>query len=634
METHPSPTPNPLNLPLKPSHGEATPLLIGVGWAALVVAGPLILLILKLFPAIDQPLLHNPRVHVIFSGGATFIGVLLALIVLQIARRVRDGRVFLVGMGFLSIASIFFIHSISTPNVLMSGRSAATSVSAILSLTLGGLFFALSGLDLSASLSRRLMDRSHIVLLLYGVFWLAYSVVFLVVAPTLEDGQYDAAAASAAVDHAAHLASSGVVAQTAALAPLGLARMAALAGGLGCYAFAVVRHRTLYRRAVSQTALAVICGIALFGEALLTQQMSQLYSLSFWLYHIEEFLGFGAISYAVISAYRHGQSGETILENLFLAGTRTRLQDEYAEAVDGLVATLSRGEQPTPGLMRALRGRFGLSESQVRVLEQAAMAVARERQQRQELEHLNAALRKLERDKDQLIQMVVHDLKNPLTALIGFLDILRMDSLNDMQRQLLENALRSSKNLSGLISDLLDVGRIEEGHLELSLVPFSLRDMFVDCAAEMSAWMVQDNKTLRIDAPGDLPVLHADARLMRRVLLNLLSNAIKHTPAGTQIILRAYVDPGHAEPTTDDDPGTFVIEVEDDGPGIPPEHLGLIFEKFGRVEGERVARQDSTGLGLTFCRLAIEAHGGLIGVTSVLDQGATFRITLPQPCRP
>jgi signal transduction histidine kinase len=348
------------------------------------------------------------------------------------------------------------------------------------------------------------------------------------------------------------------------------------------------------------------------------------------------------ISYAVFSARRHGQSGETMLENLILTSTRARLQDEYAASVDGLVETLSRGEQPAPALSQALRARFGLTESQLGVLEQAARAVARERQQRQELEHLNATLHQLERDKDELIQMVVHDLKNPLTALVGFLEILLLDSLSDMQRQLLENALRSSRNLSGLISDLLDVGRLEEGHLELALNALAPRELLVDCAAEMSAWMIQDNKTIRIDVTGAQPLLHADPRLLRRVLLNLLSNAIKHTPSGTQITLRAYAAERGADSTNDfatqadlsalaqtADAGAFLIEVQDDGPGIPPEHLGRIFEKFGRVNGERVSRQDSTGLGLTFCRLAVEAHGGVINVISTLGQGTTFRIVLP-----
>jgi signal transduction histidine kinase len=280
-----------------------------------------------------------------------------------------------------------------------------------------------------------------------------------------------------------------------------------------------------------------------------------------------------------------------------------------------------------------MQRRFGLSETQVSVVERAALAVAHERRQRQELERLNTALRQLEQDKEQLMQMVVHDLKNPLTALIGFLEILRMDHLTTEQTLLLEGALRSGKNLSGLISDLLDVSQAEEGQLELDRVGFAPRELLTDCAAEMSAWLAQDGKTIHIEAPSDLPTLNADVRLIRRVILNLLSNAIKHTPPGTHITMRACTEWGslisERASSIAETQNVIVFEIADTGPGIPREHLEYIFQKFGRVTGERNSRQESTGLGLTFCRLAVEAHSGAISVSSIVGQGATFRIRLP-----
>jgi signal transduction histidine kinase len=343
------------------------------------------------------------------------------------------------------------------------------------------------------------------------------------------------------------------------------------------------------------------------------------------LWHTLELAGFGVIAYAVLGAYRRGQTGESLLESLFLSGTRARLQADYAKAMDALVETLSRGEKPIPELRRALRERFGMVEGQMQALEHAAAAVAQERQQRRELERLNAALHQLEQDKSQLMQMVVHDLKNPLTALVGFLELLRLDRLSEEQCLLVESALRSGKNLSGLISDLLDVGRIEEGHMELERTLLPPRDLLEDCASEMRGWIIQDDKQILIETPDDLPLLQADLRLMHRVILNLISNAIKHTPAGTSIILRAYQATTHEQ----EPKGQLVIEVADDGPGIPPEYLDRIFDKYGRVNGDHHPRQDSTGLGLTFCRLAIEAHEGSIGVSSVLGQGTTFHLRLP-----
>jgi two-component system OmpR family sensor kinase len=616
----------PLNPPMGSPQAAADPHPRWYGWLVLLAVGPLLLLILKLFPALDQPMLHNALVHVLVVGGASMLGMGLALFLLEIAYRMQDGRVYLVGMGFLSIASIFFIHAISTPNVLMAGRGLATTWSSLLSLVLGGVFFALSGLEISARLNRGITRYARAGLLLYLIFWLAYSLVFLIlIAPAPAAAQSSGGAAivtpmAAHVEHAYQLSSDDV-------------RTALVIVGLLCYVLAAGRHFRFYRRSPSTSGLAILCSIVIFGEALLTQQLSQVYSTTFWLYHLEEFIGFGMLSYAGIIAYQRGQARVGLLESLFLVPTRARIQVTNTQAMDALVEMLSRGEQPTPAQLQELQRQAGLSESQVRVLEQAALAVAQERRQRQELERLNTALRQLEQDKDQLMQMVVHDLKNPLTALIGFLEILRMDQLTHEQMLLLDGALRSGKNLSGLISDLLDVGRIAEGQLDLDRSFFPLRDLLTDCAAELSAWLAQDGKTIRIETPSELPLLYADLRLIRRVLLNLLSNAIKHTPPGTHITMRAY---SHSPSTSGVAAATqgaapeLAIEVEDTGPGIPPEFLERIFEKFGRVNnGETHSRQDSTGLGLTFCRLAVEAHGGTIDLSSIVDQGTTFRITLP-----
>jgi signal transduction histidine kinase len=621
---------------------------------ALLTAGPLALLLLKWNPALDQKILHDPLTHVVITLVASLLGVVLALLVLHVARRAQDGRVFLIGMGFLSAASIFITHSISTPNVLMTGRGLATSLSGLISLTLGGVFFALSGLPLTPSRNQWLMRHVRLLLLGFLVFWLVYNWVFLLVIPNIVAQQASGPAVQAVNTPAAH--SQDHQAQNNAEAPapggeagqanqqsqpnaaapavstLDLVRGALVILGSGCYIIAVGRHFIFYRRSPSQAGLGLIYGMAFFGEALLTQYFAQLYAFSFWLYHIQEFTGFAVISYTVLGAYRRGLSDEPLMESLLLPGTRARLQAGYAQAMDALVESLSRGQQPTPALRDALRARFGLAESQVRVLEEAATAVAQERRQRQELEQLNQSLRQLETHKDQLTQMIVHDLKNPLTALIGFLEILRLDRLTADQRGLLDNALRSGRNLSDLIGDLLDIGRIEEGRLELARIQITPCNLLVECAGEMRGWLAQEGKTISVEAADDLPPLNADYRLMRRVILNLLSNAIKHTPAGTHISLRAaqhLLLPAAGADQAGAAVSQIVLVVEDNGPGIPPVYLERIFEKFGRFSAEQPALQSSTGLGLTLCRLVVEAHGGTIGVTSEVGQGTAFRVTMP-----
>lgn len=616
-------------------------------WLALLAAGPVALLILTWNSALDQAILHDPLAHILITLIASLLGVILALLVLHVARRAQDGRVFLIGMGFLSAAGIFITHSISTPDVLMSGRGLATGISSVISLVLSSFFFALSGLKIQPALNQWVMRHTRVWMLGFLAFWLIYNWVFLITIPTLSAAQ-TANPPMPAVNDAPAAQSTGhdryeepevtqheqiqSGAATSSISSLDLLRGALVIAGLGCYVFAIGRHYTFYRHSPSQAGLGLICGMALFGEALLSQYFSQVYAFSFWLYHIQEFTGFAVISYTVLVAYRRGLTDETLLESLLLPGTRAQLQVGYATAMEELVESLSRGQQPTPALRDALRARFGLAESQVRVLEGAATAVTQERRQRQELEQLNQSLRQLEAHKDQLTQMIVHDLKNPLTALLGFLDLLRLDHLTVDQSELLQNAMRSGRNLSDLINDLLDIRRIEEGRLELEHVQLAPQDLLTECATEMRGWLVQECKTITVEVPADLPQLSADYRLMRRVILNLLSNAIKHTPAGTHICLRAA--PHLLLPAPGTDPAASVIsqiliEVEDNGPGIPPAYLERIFEKFGRFSTEHPALQSSTGLGLTLCRLVIEAHGGTIGVTSALGQRTTFRVTMP-----
>jgi two-component system, OmpR family, sensor kinase len=584
---------------------------------ALAVSGPLALIALASFPSLNQVVLASPTAHLAITGAAALLGIVLALLVIRTSSQAQDARVFLIGLGLLSIAGLFSVHSLSTPDVLIQGRGVITGWSAQLSLLVGGVILAVSGVELGPALGAMVMRRAHLILLLFTLLWIGVALALLEpwrpASEPVTPGatSYEPGGASEEHSHTPSAAAPGTGDGRTALALLGVT----------CYAAAAWRHYQLYRHAPSPTGRSIVAGIVLFGLALISQwQSRQVYTLSFWLYHLQEFAGFGVISYAVLTGYRRGQSGAGLLESLFLGGTRARLQSGYAAALQDLIDTLARGEQPEAAQRRDLQARLGLSESQIRVFEQAAGAVAQERRQRQELEQLNQRLLQLQHDKEQMTQMVIHDLKNPLTALIGFLEIMQIGQgqLDENQRELLDSALRSGRSLAGLIGDLLDAARLEEGKLELDYSVVEAEELLRDCAGQMGAWLIQEEKTIRIDAREGASSLIADRRLLRRVLLNLISNAIKHTPARTTITLRTR---GGGE--------QLVIEVEDDGDGIAPEHLERIFERFALVGGAGDGRQHNTGLGLSFCRLAVEAHGGTIAVESQLGKGALFRITLP-----
>jgi signal transduction histidine kinase len=222
-----------------------------------------------------------------------------------------------------------------------------------------------------------------------------------------------------------------------------------------------------------------------------------------------------------------------------------------------------------------------------------------------------------EQAREQLTQMVAHDLKNPLTAIRGYLTLLQMGALTNEQQDLVAGADRSSRVLLQLVNDMLDVARLEEGRLDLKRSLVAPRALLQSCVDDLRPWIEQDQKTVMVDVPDNAAQLNIDEALMRRVIINLVSNALKHTPRNTTIHLRLAITSNSA-----------AIQVIDNGPGIPAEQLPRLFTRFGAV-GQEGMHQSNTGLGLAFCRLAVDAHGGSIAVDSVLGCGSTFTVLLP-----
>ncbi|HEX5689293.1 MAG TPA: ATP-binding protein, partial [Roseiflexaceae bacterium] len=221
------------------------------------------------------------------------------------------------------------------------------------------------------------------------------------------------------------------------------------------------------------------------------------------------------------------------------------------------------------------------------------------------------------RSREQLTQMIIHDLKTPLTAVVGFLDMLKRSQLSDGQHALVHGASRSATRMDMLVATILDTARLAEGRMTLRREPTDIAELAKGCVEDLRVWAEQDMHHLVVDLPEDLPALALDAGVLQRVILNLLSNAIKHTPIETRIALGARNDDAELR-----------LWVSDNGPGIPLEQQRRLFERFC-VADSQPNRQNSTGLGLTFCKLAIEAHGGTITLESDATHGTTFTIVLP-----
>jgi len=228
--------------------------------------------------------------------------------------------------------------------------------------------------------------------------------------------------------------------------------------------------------------------------------------------------------------------------------------------------------------------------------------------------------RSLEQMREDMRHTMVHDLRNPLAGIATALDVLvdEPETLQPEQLHLLQIARRNSQRMINLVNDILDVSRLESGQMPLNLQTWSLSDLIAD-ALQVQQVLAQDKDiTLENHVPPDLPLIRADESLIRRVVQNLVGNAVKFTPLGGRVTLTAELTTMiSAQPI-------MLVSVHDTGPGIPPEIQPQLFHKF--VTGSQKGR--GSGLGLAFCKLAVEAHGQQIWVDSLSGHGTVFTFTV------
>jgi signal transduction histidine kinase len=216
--------------------------------------------------------------------------------------------------------------------------------------------------------------------------------------------------------------------------------------------------------------------------------------------------------------------------------------------------------------------------------------------------------------------MIVHDLRTPVGVILAFLDIIKDQAATKLDLDdihfvhFIEIVRRNAETLNDMITTLLDVNRLEAGEMPLHLENCNLCEL-VESATAATRALVGERR-LSLDLPSTPVTVPCDPAIILRVINNLVSNALKFTPQGGKV--RVAVD---REQTL------ARVSVGDDGPGIPKEFYGRIFEKFGQLEGDRQIH--STGLGLTFCKLAVETHRGTISVESEPNKGSIFSFTLP-----
>jgi two-component system sensor histidine kinase/response regulator len=241
-----------------------------------------------------------------------------------------------------------------------------------------------------------------------------------------------------------------------------------------------------------------------------------------------------------------------------------------------------------------------------------------------EISEKNRSLQELEKVKDGLTHMIVHDLRNPLTAISMSIELvqLRGENLNDSQRKAMSNIVQRCDDLNNMIQSILDIQRMEEGQLKPEMAATDIVALTEEALQQLSYQMEKENKLLTFTKPESLPELHFDGNLIKRVIGNLMSNAIRHTPNEGKIDIDIRYEP---------DEHQIMLSIADNGDGLAPEYHEKIFEKFEQASLKlKGVRRGKSGLGLTFSKMAVEAHGGRIWVESKGDgKGSTFRFTIP-----
>jgi PAS domain S-box-containing protein len=226
----------------------------------------------------------------------------------------------------------------------------------------------------------------------------------------------------------------------------------------------------------------------------------------------------------------------------------------------------------------------------------------------------------LEKMKQAFVAMVSHDLRSPLCSILAYTELLEKGiygSLTETGTASLQNVKGSVTRLIDLVSDLIDIERLDSGNLQLSLQDVPVHQIFDAAIHAVSALALSNGISFESDAAN--LILHADESRMVQVIVNLLSNAIKFSPKMATVKLEAVQT--HEGVT---------LAVIDQGRGIPAEQMGLVFERFKQVQASDSANRKGSGLGLSICKAIIEQHGGKIGVDSQVGKGSKFWIQLPR----
>jgi signal transduction histidine kinase len=239
-----------------------------------------------------------------------------------------------------------------------------------------------------------------------------------------------------------------------------------------------------------------------------------------------------------------------------------------------------------------------------------------------ELERTMAALRAAQQERDDFVNVMTHDLRQPLAGMLGYAQLLERSlkaaGADEKQLKYAHGIALGGDRMMRMVSNLLELARMESGHVELEPTVVQLDRLVDEIVETLQASIELKHQSVRVDVASDVPAIETSEALLRESLANLVGNAAKYTPEGGHIEVRARRAGERVE-----------IEVVDDGIGIPPEALSRIFARFFRTGQNEVRELRGSGLGLALTKMMIEKLGGTIAVASELGKGSTFTVTLP-----